>query len=165
MAVVALVAVLPLVPRPLAATPAVPQPAGWAATIGALRLPAGGRVLIVPVPTAVLDDGLRWQAEGGQQISLIGGYFEGPDSTGRARIDGPGFPPLAPYLDYLWLGRAWTAPPPPVPVAKQVTATLAYWRPQAVVADAAGRPAMERYLTGILGQPTIRYGSMLGWRR
>jgi hypothetical protein len=158
------IAVLPLVPRPLAATPAVPLPDGWSTTLGALRLPPGATVLVVPVPTAVLDDALRWQAEGGERISLIGGYFEGPDPTGRAFIDGAGFPPLAWYLDYLYLGKAWTGPAPPRPSPQAVTAALQYWRPQAAVADAAARPALARYLETILGQPTVRHGSMLGWR-
>ena len=86
-----------------------PCPDGWSTTLGALRLPAGARVLVVPVPTATLDDALRWQADSGQRISLIGGYFEGPDGTGQAYIDGGGFPALTWYLDYLWLGKAWTA--------------------------------------------------------
>lgn len=161
---VTVAAVLPLVPRPLAASPAVPLPNGWSTTLGALRLRAGARVLVVPVPTASLDDALRWQADTGQQISLIGGYFEGPDPTGRAYIDGGGFPPLTWYLDYLWLGKAWTGPPPPLPSPKSVTATLRYWQPQAVVADAAGRPGLARYLETIFGQPAIKYGGMLGWR-
>jgi len=163
-AAVTAVAVLPLVPRPLAAAPAVPLPAGWSTTLGALRLPAGARVLVVPVPTAVLDDALRWQADGGRQVSLIGGYFEGPDSTGRAFIDGQGFPDLAWYLNYLWLGRSWTAPAPPRPSPQDVADTLGYWQPQAVVADAGARPALAQYLETMLGRPTIRYGSMLGWR-
>ena len=164
-AAVTAVAVLPLVPRPLAAAPAVPVPDGWSTTLGALRLPAGARVLVVPVPTATLDDALRWQADGGQRISLIGGYFEGPDGTGRAFIDGGGFPALTLYLDYLWLGQAWTGAPEPQPSARAVTQTLEYWQPQAVVADTAGRPGLTGYLESILGQPTIRYGTMLGWRR
>ena len=86
------------------------------------------------------------------------------DTNGKAYIDGPGFPELTWYLDYLWLGKAWTGPPPPEPGQKAVVATLRYWRPQAVVADAASRPALERYLTGIFGNPAIRYGSMIGWR-
>ncbi len=163
-AVVAAAAIVPLIPRPLPATPAVALPAGWDTTLTALRLPVGARLLIVPVPTAILDDGLRWQADGGQRVSLIGGYFEGPASNGKAYIDGPGFPELTWYLDYLWLGKAWTGPPPPEPGQKAVVATLRYWRPQAVVADAASRPALERYLTGIFGNPAIRYGSMIGWR-
>ncbi len=69
------------------------------------------------------------------------------------------------YLDYLWLGKAWTGAPEPQPSARAVTQTLEYWQPRAVVADAAGRPGLTRYLESILGQPAIRYGTMLGWRR
>ena len=43
--------------------------------------------------------------------------------------------------------------------------TLEYWQPQAVVADTAGGAGLTRYLESILGQPTIRYGTMLGWQR
>jgi hypothetical protein len=28
----------------------------------------------------------------------------------------------------------------------------------------AGRPALQRYLTGIFGKPAIRDGSLLAWR-
>jgi hypothetical protein len=163
-AVIAAAVVVPLIPKPVASTPAVALPNGWNTALSALRLTAGARLLIVPVPTATLDDGLRWQADGGQQVSLIGGYFEGPDSTGRAFIDGPGSPPLAIYLNYLWQGRYWAASPPPAPSKREVAATLGYWRPQAVVADVAGRPALQRYLTGIFGKPAIRDGSLLAWR-
>jgi hypothetical protein len=163
-AVIAIAVVLPLVPRPLSSVPAAPLPDGWSTTLDALRLPASARVLVVPVPTSTIDQALRWQADSGQQVSLIGGYFEGPAPDGRAYIDGPGFPELVWYLDYLWEGKAWVAARPPAPSQADIAATLRYWGPQAVVADAASRPALERYLIGILGQPTIRYGSMLGWR-
>lgn len=162
--VIAAAAVVPLIPQPLAATPAVALPDGWNATLSALHLPAGARLLIVPAPTATMDDGLRWQADGGQQVSLIGGYFQGPASDGRAFIDGPGSPPLVFYLNYLWEGSHWDAPPPPVPSQREVTATLQYWSPQAVVADVASRAALERYLIGIFGRPATRYGGLLGWR-
>lgn len=163
-ALAAILALLPIVPRPLTAAPAVSLPAGWTTTLDALRLPAGARVLVVPVPTSTIDQGLRWQADTGQQVSLIGGYFEGPAPDGRAYIDGPGFPELVWYLDYLWEGKGWVAPAPPAPTEADAAATLAYWEPQGVVADAAGHPALERYLIRILGPPAIRFGSMLGWR-
>jgi hypothetical protein len=165
-----IVAVLPLVPVPYQGYPVEPLPAGWSRTLAALDLSAGARVLVVPVPTAGLTQPLRWQAEGGQQISLIGGYFEGPSATGEATIDGVGFPPLACYLDYLWQGAAsWSAAPacgnPPPTAPRYPRPTLRWWRPQAVLADVAGRPALERYLKRLFGRPTVSYGSMLGWRR
>ena len=158
-AAVAVVAVLPLVPLPLRSSNVVPQPDGWTAALSALRLPPGARVLVVPVPTPELDDALRWQAAGGQQISLIGGYFEGPDSTGQAHITYGHVLPLSNYLDYLWTGTG----PVPAPARGQVVAALRLWQPQAVLAGAAS-PRLLRYLEGIFGQPAIRAGSMLGWR-
>jgi hypothetical protein len=158
-AAAALIAVLPLVPRPLPSQPAVPLPAGWSATLGALRLPAGARVLVVPVPTPALDDALRWQADTGARISLIGGYFEGPDRTGQAHITSHIVLPLSEYLDAEWKG---TGDVPALPRA-EVSATLRYWDPQAVIADAP--PAgLLHYLDNLFGQPSVRYAGTLGWR-
>jgi hypothetical protein len=160
----AVAAVLPLVPLPLAAQPTVRLPAGWAQTLSALHLQPGARVLVVPVPTPALDDALRWQADVGEQISLIGGYFEGPDPAehDKATITAGHVLPLSWYLDHLWSGL-WSGtrrarPPSRAAIRK----TLRYWRPQAVVA-AAPSPRLLRYLEGIFGRPTIGYGSMVGW--
>jgi hypothetical protein len=167
----ALVAVLPLVPVPYAAYPVGSLPAGWGQTLAALQLPAGAPVLVVPVPTAGLDAAMRWQAEGGQAISLIGGAFEGPNATGHAAVLGVGPTQLACYLDYLWDGPVqWsTSPPcsalpPAAPKPKAIGPILLWWRPQAVVADVAGKPVLEQYLVHMFGRPTVEYGSMAGWR-
>jgi hypothetical protein len=157
--VIVIVAVLPLVPRPLPESTAMPLPSGWTATFRALALPPGARVLVVPVPTALLDDALRWQSEGGQQISLIGGYFEGPDRTGRARIGTGQVLPLSYYLNYLWTG---SGRPKAVSQAR-ISRTLRYWRPRAVVAEAPP-PRLVRYLERIFGRPALAYGRMLAWR-
>jgi hypothetical protein len=152
------IAVLPLVPRPLPSHPTVPLPAGWTATVGALRLQPGARVLVVPVPTPTLDDALRWQGDAGEQISLIGGYFEGPDKSGEAHITAHIVLPMSIYLDDLWTGTG----PGQAPSNASVRKTLRYWNPQAVVADAP--PAqLLRYLEHLFGPPSVRYGSMLGW--
>ena len=52
---VAVLACLPLMPRPLPAASAPRLPAGWSAAFAALRLPPQSRVLVVPVPTAIHD--------------------------------------------------------------------------------------------------------------
>ncbi|HSZ46430.1 MAG TPA: hypothetical protein VK823_13890 [Streptosporangiaceae bacterium] len=159
-ATLAAVAILPLVPFPLPATPAVPLPAGWTEVLGALRLAPDARVLVVPVPTPTTTEALRWQAEGGQRISLIGGYFEGPTGAGQAHIDGPGLPPLVYDLNALWYGLV----PPSWPDATQIRATLDYWKPAAVVADGSTSPLLRGYLEVLFGPPTLRYGSMLAWQ-
>jgi hypothetical protein len=158
--VVTVLAVLPLVPLALPAVPTVGLPDGWDAAFAALRLAPGARVLTVPVPTATLTDALRWQADSGVQISLNGGYFQGPASNGHAYVEGNGLPQLAYYLDGLWTGSQ----PGTRPTAAQARATLAAWDPVAVVAVAGRRPALVRYLTAILGRPSFTRGSVLVWR-
>jgi hypothetical protein len=160
-AAVTAVAVAPLIPLPLPATPAGPTPAGWSATLGALRLPAGATVLVVPIPTARLTDVLRWQADTGAPISLVGGYFEGPGQNGQAYIDGsiqP--PPLTRYLNDLWIGDVDA----PRPAPSLVRASLAGWDPAAVVVNARSHPALRAYLEQLFGPPAVSNGGMLGWR-
>jgi hypothetical protein len=152
-------ACLPLVPLPLPAASASPLPAGWSAVLAALRLPAGARVLVVPVPTATLTEALRWQADTGQPGSLIGGYFTGPASNGQAYVDGNGPAATARYLDGLWSGPAIAAPG-----RSQVRADLNAWRPAAVVAVTRLSSPLGRYLVGLFGRPRVRSGSVLGWR-
>jgi hypothetical protein len=159
-AAVTVLAVVPLVPLPLPAASTAGLPAGWDAAFAALRLPPGARVLTVPVPTATLTDALRWQADNGAQISLNGGYFQGPASNGHAYVEGNGLPPLASYLDSLWTGSQPGTPP----TAAQARATLAAWDPAAVVAVAGTQPALARYLRTILGRPSFTRGSVLVWR-
>ncbi len=168
--------ILPLVPEPLPAQPADPLPPGWTATLTALRLRPWATVLVVPVPTDQLTAALRWEAESGQQISLIGGYYEGPYSArqafiegypwpaadnGHASIDGGGVPLLASYLDDYWAGQYSVAP---AISRAQVAATLSWWRPAAVIADAASRPRLTAYLMRLFGRPTMRHGAILAWR-
>jgi hypothetical protein len=155
----AVIACLPLVPLPLPAAATLPLPAGWSAVFAALRLPSGARVLVVPVPTATLTDALRWQADTGEPVSLIGGYFTGPATTGQAYVDGNGPAATTKYLDGLWAGPAIAAPAP-----SQAKADLNAWRPAAVVAVTSPSSPLGRYLERFLGAPRVQSGSVLGWR-
>ena len=89
---VAVLAVLPIVPRPLPAAAATPVPPGWSAAFAELQLPASASVLVVPVPMSTFTEPLRWQADTGQPASIVGGYFMGPAWDGHAYIDGNGLP-------------------------------------------------------------------------
>jgi hypothetical protein len=157
----AVLAALPLLPLPLPVQPAAATPPGWDTVFAALRLAPGARVLTVPVPTATLTAALRWQADTGERISLIGGYFQGPASGGQVYVEGNGLPALAYYLDGLWVPGSGV---PPL-AAGQAEATLAYWRPAAVLADVGGRIQLRRYLEQLFGPPTVSYEGVLGWRR
>jgi hypothetical protein len=46
-----------------------------------------------------------------------------------------------------------------------VRTALGYWRPAAVAADTGPGTPLGRFLTAILGKPTIQDGQMLGWHR
>ena len=157
---VAILAVLPLLPRPLPDAAAAPVPAGWSATFAALHLPAGARVLIVPMPTDTFTEPMRWQADSAVPIDLIGGYFTGPGPGGHAYIDGGVMSPSALYLNVLWEGGAFLEMPP----RAQMEAQLARWDPAAILAVTSTRSGLGEYLLGLLGRPTYHDGAILAWR-
>jgi hypothetical protein len=159
--VAAVLACLPLIPRPLSPAAAVPVPAGWSAAFARLHLPAGARVLVVPVPTATQTDAMRWQADTGEPGSLVGGYFVGPAWNGQAYVEGNGVAATAVYLDQLWSG----GPAQPAPSGAQASSDLRNWRPAAVVAVAGPSSPLGRYLYQLFGRPAFRSGSVLAWRR
>jgi hypothetical protein len=178
----AVLAALPIVPKPLPVAAAVPVPHGWSAAFAALRLPPSASVLVVPVPMATFTEPLRWQADTGEPRSLVGGYFMGPGPHGRGYIDGHGTPPAGKYLNAMWVfsqagrpqaagARAPNARPSAtgnLPV-KSVTNTtmreqIRAWKVSAVVAVTTPRSRLGRYLTAILGSPAVTAGDVTAWR-
>ena len=184
----AALAVVPLIPRPLPPTDVTPLPAGWTTAFARLNLPASGNVLVVPIPSATFTAPLRWQAETGEPGALVGGYFMGPAWNGHVYIDGDGTPPPGLYLNALWsysdasIPAALSAqlPPPspstsaaspvpvPVPVKTvtdaQVRTQLVLWHLSAVVAVTVPSSPLGKYLTVILGHPTVVTGDVMAWR-
>jgi hypothetical protein len=172
-AVAALAAVVPLLPRPLPAGSDPPVPAGWTAAFAALRLPAGAHVLVLPLPVSTFTEPLRWQADTGVPSSMFGGYFMGPTRSGQAATDGSGLSAEGLYLNQLWAqspagdaAAAASSRPrlPTAPTVMQMRAQFAAWNPAAVVAVTDDHSALGRYLTGLLGPPTISAGGILSWR-
>jgi hypothetical protein len=171
-AAAALLAIVPLVPRPLTAAEVSPVPAGWTSAFAALRLPAGASVLVVPIPVRSYTAPLRWQADTGQPSALYGGYFMGPTWNSGPATDGNGLSTEAQYLNQLWaqssgvdVGAVATLPGIGLyPDAAQMRGQLAAWKPAAVVAVSGPGSALARYLTGLLGRPAVSGGGVLGWR-
>jgi hypothetical protein len=172
-------AVLPIVPAPLAANTANPVPPGWSAAFAALRLPASASVLTVPVPMSTFTEPLRWQADTGQPGSLVGGYFIGPAWNGRSYIDGSGTPPAGRFLNAVWACSPAALPatvkagvPPgactatnfkgltPAKMRDQIKA----WRVSAVVAVTTPGSLLAQYLTSLLGPPAVAAGDVIAWR-
>ena len=156
---VAVLAVLPILPRPLPVSSAAPLPPGWSAVFADLRLPPSATVLVVPVPTPYLTEPLRWQADTGEPATLIGGAFLGPDADGHAAVGGGGPPVSALYLNQLWMAEA----PTEAVSAEQVQAQLIAWRVTAVVAVTTPGSVLARYLAVILGHPAASAGDVIAW--
>jgi hypothetical protein len=179
----AVLAVLPIVPRPLPVAAMAPLPPGWSAAFAALRLPPSASVLVVPVPLSTFTEPLRWQAETAEPGSLVGGYFIGPAWNGHSYIDGNGTPDAAKYLNAIWTFSqeglpstlAAAVPPDAKPGSagyvhvKAVTDAkmreqIRAWRVSAVVAVAKPGSRLGRYLAVLLGPPALVTGDMIAWR-
>jgi hypothetical protein len=161
-AVVALLAVLPLVPRPVAAVPGARVPAAWGAVFTRLHLPPGADVLVVPLPYALQGEAMLWQADTGQPAELVAGWFLGPDLSGNAydAFWGPAFTARAARcVDAIWQGAAATSG-----CTMAFRPALSYWHPAAVVADTSAGTPLGRYLIRVLGKPAIQDGQVLAWR-
>jgi hypothetical protein len=154
---VAVLAVLPLIPRPVPVADVTPLPAGWRAAFAGLRLAASDRVLLIPD----IRLGLRWQATSGVPGSMIGGgatIEPGPGGQATSYVDQ--MRPTAVYLETLYLGL----PAGPAPSQATLRADLGYWQPAAIVAVTTQNTRLGRYLTAEFGPPTLSVGDMLAWR-
>ena len=153
-----MLAVLPLVPRPVTATDVSPLPAGWQAAFAELRLAASDHVLLIPD----LRFGMRWQAESGVPGSMVGGGATiAPAPDGQATSYIYNRRPTAKYLEALYLGL----PGAHAPSRAQLRADLAYWHLAAIVAVTTWNTRLGRYLAAEFGPPTIQVGDMLAWRQ
>ena len=158
---VAVLAILPLIPVPYQAAPLPPVPAGWQAAFARLRLASNAPVLVVPVPLLGQTQAMRWQADTGVPGSLNLGYLLGPGHGGQAAFTPSPAKPAAKYLNALWEGRTRARGPS----SARLRADLAYLRPQAVVADTSLSSPVGHVLASLYGRPSFRVGSLLVWRR
>ena len=178
----AVLAVLPIVPRPLPAVAAISVPPGWSAAFASLDLPASATVLVVPVPMSTFTEPLRWQADTGQPATLVGGYFMGPAGNGRAYTDGSGLSQAGRYLNALWAqsepalpasltggvpATADPASPSYVQIlavdAKRMLAQITAWHVTAVVAVTREKTVLGDYLLNLLGPPSVVVGDIMAW--
>ena len=179
----AILAVLPIVPRPLPVVAAISVPPGWSAVFAALDLPASAPVLAVPVPMSTFTEPLRWQADTGQPRALVGGYFMGPAANGRAYTDGSGLSQAGRYLNILWTeseaglpveltGGVPASAHPGSPSYVRIPAVsnaamraqIAAWHVTAVVAVVVRNSVLADYLTSLLGPPAVVAGDVMAWR-
>jgi hypothetical protein len=158
---VAVLALLPLIPRPYQTQPVPALPAGWDKTFAWLHLPASASVLVLPIAFQRNTYALRWIGESGVPQTMVEGYFIGPNKAGHASEYGPGLTNVARSLDFIWAGERQVKPPP----AAVIRATFAGWHPAAIVAVATTHTRLGQILIATLGPPSFATGRMLAWRR
>ncbi|HSR83817.1 MAG TPA: hypothetical protein VLM11_06500 [Streptosporangiaceae bacterium] len=159
----AVLALLPLVPAPYDVFPATPLPVGWRATFADLHVKPADRVLLVPFPYSGTSPTMRWQADTGEPATMIGGDFIAPDVAAHAsRAGRSAMTDTAYYINYLY--DEAQQPAYPAPSAAEIRSDLATWKPAVVIAVAAPRSLLGRYLISIFGQPATKHGQVLGWR-
>jgi hypothetical protein len=159
---IAVLAVVPLIPLPMHTTQVAPVPAGWQTVFARLHLARDAPVLVVPTASGRASQALRWYSETAEPGSMTGGYFIGPDQTGRGRMyGGSRAKAAAKSVDAMWLDPAHGQGPSP----GQLRGYFARWRPTAVVAVTRRTSRLGRLLTTVLGPPDFAAGRVLGWRR
>jgi hypothetical protein len=151
-------ALVPLIPKPLPVHPADPLPPFLAE--GTWRQYVTGDRTLVPVPLPEVTTGragMRWAALTGLEFPVPRGYFMGPNDPPRD-LTGSWVAPHR-YTSDLLRRITFTGQPPVVDdaVRERVRADLAYWRAAVVVLvpDSAHGDVLLATLTAALGPPTL----------
>jgi hypothetical protein len=156
----AVVCVVPLLPRPYGTTPAPAVPAFFNDTQRWIR--AGSTVLVLPYPTGTQTQPIAWQDEADMAFQMPGGYFMGPAPGGQAYVGGPGPLPLAATMIQIQQGKAAPAVTPAL--RAQLRQDLDYWGASAVVAGPGTRAALTTFVQALLLRPPTHAGGVLLWR-
>ena len=153
--------ILPVVPRPLAASTVSALPPGWRPAIARLHLPAGASLLVLPVNGPLT---MEWQAVTGDQFSIAGGYCLAAAGNGQAAVCDTHATLSKEQLTTAFLlshlAAGW---PTSGPSNDTMADAIQGWRPAAVISPAGGS-RLGRYLIQFFGTPTVRDGGVLGCR-
>ena len=158
-AVLAVVCVVPLLPRPNSTTAAQAAPAFFSDT--RRWIPAGSTILVLPYPDGTQTLPLAWQTAADMSFQMPGGYFIGPGPGGEAYVGGPGPLPVAVTLIHIEQGTA--APPVTPAVRAEFRQELAYWGADAIVIGPGARPELVTFVQALMQRPPIRAGGVLLW--
>ena len=153
--------ILPVVPRPLAASTVTALPPGWQPVIARLHLPAGASLLVLPMNGPLT---MEWQAVTGDRFSIVGGYCLAAAGDGHAApCDTHATLTKNQLTTAFLLSHLAAGWPTRGPSHVTMTGAIHDWRPAAVVSPAGGS-RLGRYLIHFFGTPTVHDGRVLGWR-
>ncbi|MDP9799209.1 hypothetical protein J2S43_007721 [Catenuloplanes nepalensis] len=157
------VALVPIVPMPLATKQIAPVPAYIAGHGYREHLADGGSMLVTP---RIWTDttGMRWAARTGLDFPLALGYFLGPDpSEGGRAMFGPWRRPTHGLL--VAVSSTGYLPPLTAWDRASFAADLAYWETSVIVLpnDQPHRAVVESLLTDLTGRAPTRTGGVSVW--
>ena len=159
-AALAAACVVPLLPRPYAATATGPVPSFFPAA--ARWLAPGSTVLILPYPTGSQTLPLVWQSASDMAFQMPGGYFIGPAAGGQAYVGGPGPTAFAARLVEIQSGLR---PPPLTPELRaSFWQDMSYWGAHAIVAGPGARAALTGFVARLVRHRPLHTGGVLLWR-
>src|SRR5215207_1831473 len=128
------------------------------------RIPEGSVALVAPFPRPANASAMFWQAMADLRFRVPGGYFVGPDPTGRPRY-GASPRPLSARLARLYAGGK--APKLKPAQRARLVDDLAYWRVGTVIVGPMRRPGAETttvaFFTDLLGRPPWWVGGVWLW--
>jgi hypothetical protein len=158
---VALVVLLPLVPRPFQTAQVTTAPASLVAA--ARTIHPGGTTLVLPFPDANFTDPMRWQADTSFRFDMPGGYFIGPAWDGRGYIGGD--VPRASTSLFRDIADGSHSAQLSAPEVQTLRSDFAYWHADAVLlGPGPGNAPLAQALTGALGAPQVRNDSTRVWQ-
>jgi hypothetical protein len=128
------------------------------------RIPAGSVALVAPAPAPGNAAPMFWQAMADLRFRVPGGYFVGPDPTGKARY-GANPTPLTRRMARIRAG--FPAPRLDPAERAELVGDLVRWRVGTVIVGPMERPgtqaAMVQFLTDLLGRRPSSTGGVWVW--
>jgi hypothetical protein len=153
---------IPLLPRPVPAVAAQPIPSFFTGA-GVRSLPPHAAALVVPYPTPTITEPMRWQVAAHFRFLMPGGFFIGPDPSGRAFFTPNQGPTSALLNDIATKGQA---APLTTDARLAFRRDLARWRARTVLLGPhEHRDLLLAELTDLLGRPPdAEEGGVAVWR-
>ena len=125
------------------------------------RIPVGSVALLAPYPSPRNAAPMFWQAMAGLRFRMPGGYFVGPDPSGKPRY-GSNSRRLSGVMAKIRSG--WRAPKLGPELRAELAGDLVYWQVSTVVIGPMERQArMVSFFTALLGRRPSQVGGVWVW--
>jgi dolichyl-phosphate beta-glucosyltransferase len=156
-------ALVPILPTPYPVTTR-PQPPALITTGDWHSYVRPGHTLVIaPLPSGFRTDPQDWAVRADLGFALAGGYFRGPDPTGKQALYTSIPRPTAELFDQVQKTGQPIQPDPTNQAA--IRTDLDYWRADALMIDpTAAQEPLRRTIEGLLGRPPELVDGVLIWR-